>query len=150
VIADRVRGALLYACAGVVLVAGSVWWFRAAPRDAAGPQIEQWRRTAERLLPDAGRQEAVDTLALAAGVDHEVVANVAVGLHTLSVVCVGGQASEVRIRLGTQDSGRGMPCSGSRPPVSLDVALPGQLRMNVSVGDAGPVVLRYSLQRAAG
>jgi len=145
---DRVRGAVLYACAGLVLVAGGVWWFRAAPHEAPAAQTEQWRLTAERLLPDDDREEAAETLTLAAGVDHEVVADVSVGSKTLTVVCVGGQASEVRISLSPQDSGRGMRCSGGDPPVRLDVALPGQLRLNVSVGEAGPVVFRYSIRRA--
>lgn len=146
-IGERIRGALLYACTGAVLVAGSLWWVKAAPRDAPGPQIEQWRLTAERLLPDADRQEAADTLALAASVDHEVVANVGTGDHALTVVCVGDQASDVRISLGVNDSGLRVPCSGENRPVSLKVALAGQLQMNVSVGDAGPVVFRYSVRR---
>lgn len=148
-IGERVRGALLYGCAGAVLAAGSVWWIRAAPRDAPGPRIEQWRLAAERLLPDVDRQEAADTLALAARVDHEVVANVSTGDHALSVVCVGDQASEVRISLGVNDSGLRVPCSGENRLVSLKVALTGQLQMNVSVGDVGPVVFRYSIRLVA-
>lgn len=149
-IGERVRGALLYASAGLVLVAGSAWWVRAAPRPAPASQVERWQLTAERLLPDTDGQEAADTLALAAGVDHEVVASIGTGDHALSVVCVGGQASEVRISLGVNDSGVRVPCFGTHQSLSFDVGLAGWLRLNVSVGAAGPVVFRYSIRPAAG
>ena len=149
-IGDRARGVLLYVCAGMVLVAGGFWWFRAAPRDIFSREVEQWRLSAERLLPDVDRQEAADTLALAAGVDHEVLANLADAAYDVSVVCVGGAASQVRVSLGVQnDSGLGLECSGSQRSTSLhNVGLAGQLRMNVSVGEAGPVVFRYCVLRA--
>ena len=142
---DRTRGLLLYACASVVLVAGGFWWFRTAPQDAGSPQVEQWRLSAEQLLPDVEGQQAADTLALAAGVDHEVIANLANGVYAVSVVCVGSPASQVRVSLGTDDSGRGLNCGTDQRSISFNVGLAGQLRMNVSVGAAGPVVFRYTI-----
>ena len=146
-IGERARGALLYAFAGLVLVGGGAWWVRAAPREAPGSRIEQWRLAAERLLPDADRQEAAETLPLAAGVDRKVVASIGNGGHALSVVCVGGRASEVRISLGINDSGMRVPCFGAHRLLSLNVGLAGKLQLDVSVGDAGPVVFRYSIRR---
>ena len=145
-IGDRTRGVLLYACASVLLVVGGFWWFRAAPREVGNAEVEQWRASAEQLLPDIDGQRAGDTLALAAGVDHEVIANLANGTYQVSVVCVGGPSSQVRVSLGTDDSGRGLGCGSDQRAISFNVGLAGQLRMNVSVGDAGPVVFRYVMR----
>jgi hypothetical protein len=139
----------LYAGAAALLAAGVFWWVRAAPPGSRGSEVEQWRASALRLMPDDENQNDADTLTLAAGVDHEVVADVGVGQFVVSVVCVGGALSEVRVSLGEvgKDSGLGLKCTGDRPPFGFKVGLGGQLRMKVSVSDAGPVVFRYSLLR---
>jgi hypothetical protein len=41
-----------------------------------------------------------------------------------------------------------MACTGEPRPDGFSVTTAGQLRMNVSVGAAGPVVFRYTLLRA--
>jgi hypothetical protein len=144
---DRARGALLYACAALMLAGGGVWWFRAAPRERVDPKIKAWRASAERLLPGADNQTDADTIALTAGEDHEVVANVANGSYQVSMICVGAEGTIVRVSLGEvgDDSGRGLDCGGARTPASFKVGVAGQLRANVSVGSAGPVVFRYAL-----
>jgi predicted naringenin-chalcone synthase len=53
VMGDRARGVALYATAAVLLAGGAAWWIRAAPGEEIDPMIEQWRLSAERLLPDA-------------------------------------------------------------------------------------------------
>jgi hypothetical protein len=147
---ERVRGAVLYACAVALLAAGGVWWFRAAPRQEADPQIERWKQSALRLLPDVDAQEHAGTLALPAGIDREVTAEIDPGEYAVSVVCVGGAESQVRVSLGETgyDSGLGLTCAGDNRPDNFRVTVANPLRMNVSVNNAGPVVFRYSLLRA--
>jgi hypothetical protein len=144
---DRGRGVLLYACSALLLAGGGVWWFRAAPHERVDPQIQAWRTSAEKMLPDAENQADADTIALTAGEDHEVVANVGNGSYQVSVICVGAEGSMVRISLGEvgDDSGRGLDCAGDHTPYSFPVGIAGQLRANVSVGATGPVIFRYSL-----
>jgi uncharacterized protein DUF6023 len=147
---ERVRGVVLYATAAVLLAAGVTWWFRAAPHQPRYPTIEQWQASAQRLLPDVAEQEGADTIALSAGADHEVVADVGSAEYEVAFVCVGGDDSQVRVTLGQigDDSGRGMACTGEPHPDGFSVTTAGQLRMNVSVGAAGPVVFRYTVLRA--
>jgi hypothetical protein len=93
--------------------------------------------------------EADDTIALGAGVDREVSVQLEDGSHHIEVVCVGGADSLVRVSLGSSnDSGRGMDCTGGEQPMSFDVGLAGGLRMNLNVGSAGPVVVRYAVTKA--
>ena len=147
--ADRVRGAVLYAGAVVLLVVGGVWWVRAAPRQLTDSAVAQWTATAERLLPAPDDAEADDTLELAAGVDREVSVQLEDGSHHIEVVCVGGANSLMRVSLGSyNDSGRGMGCTGNTQPMSFDVGLAGGLRMKLSVGEASAVVVRYAVTKA--
>lgn len=147
---DRGRGLLLYATAALLLAGGGTWWVRAAPHDPPQPSFEQWRRSAERLLPDLDDQDQAGTLMLDAGTDHEVLSEPGEGEIAVVYVCVGGAGSQVRISLGrTGDSGHGLACSGDVQPNSFKVGVAGALRMKVSVNDAGPVIFRYSLLRTA-
>jgi hypothetical protein len=149
VTADRIRGAVLYAGAVVLLAAGGVWWVRAAPRQPVELDVTQWTATAQRLLPAPDEAEADDTIELGAGVDREISVKVDDGSHHLEVVCVGGQDSVVRVTLGTyHDSGRGLDCAGSQRPTGFNLGVAGGLRMNLSVGGSGPVVFRYTVTKA--
>jgi Family of unknown function (DUF6023) len=136
---------VLYGCTAAVLAGGGTWWVAAAPEARTDRQIEQWRAAAEKLLPEDGRQEDVDTVALPGGAEHEVLSNVSNGEHTVSVACVGSGDSVVRVSLGDGgDSGRGLRCADDgHPPDTFAVAVAGQIRMNVNVSDNGPVVFRY-------
>ncbi|MEU4239130.1 DUF6023 family protein [Actinoplanes sp. NPDC026619] len=144
---DRARGVVLYTCAALLLAGGGVWWVRAAPRQVTDSRIAQWQQDAQRLLPDDDEQRVAGTVPLAAGADHEVVADLDTGEYRVSVICVGGAESQVRVSLGDAgtDSGRGLDCEGGSEPNNFTVGTAGQLRMNVTVGAAGPVVFRYSL-----
>ncbi|WP_433307882.1 DUF6023 family protein [Actinoplanes sp. CA-030573] len=148
---DRARGIVLYACALVLLAGGGLWWLRAAPHDDPDPRLAQWRRSAQELLPEAGDQEAGDTVALSAGRDHLVLSDVESGEFQVSVVCVGPAESQVRVSLGEagSDSGHGLSCAGGEPADSFTVSTSGQLRLHVSVNEAGPVIFRYALVRTA-
>ena len=148
-IGDRARGAVLYAVTAVLLAGGATWWLRAAPQGRPDPTIEQWRQTALQMLPDQEDQDEADTLALAANSDHQVLANLDSGNYRLTVVCVGANDSQVRISLGDYgtDSGRGLECAGGSDRENFDVGTSGQLRIYLNVGEAGPVVFRYTLQR---
>jgi Family of unknown function (DUF6023) len=149
VIGERGRGAVLYGCALALLAAGGTWWVLAAPRRAADPRIEAWERAAQRLLPATSPGADSGMVALAPGADHDVLPRVEEGNYTISVVCVGGDGSEVRVSLGNAgtDSGMGLQCAGNDRPESFSVAVAGELRLRVSVGEAGPVVFRYALFR---
>jgi hypothetical protein len=147
--ADRARGVALYAAAAVLLAGGTTWWFRAAPGDEIDPMIEQWTLSAEKLLPDAAGEDDAETVAFAAGSDHQLVSVVDAGRYQVSVVCVGGGGdSRVRVSLGEAgtDSGRGLSCAQGETD-RFEVATAGRLRMYVTVDDAGPVVFRYTLLR---
>jgi hypothetical protein len=147
---DRARGTVLYAGAAVLLGAGGVWWVAAAPSQPRDARIEEYRATALRLLPDVASQIDAGSVALAAGAEREVLAEVGNGELLVSVVCVGGENSRLRISLGeVGDSGHGMDCSGDVVPENFSVTAVGELRMNVSVNEAGPVVFRYSMLRPA-
>jgi len=149
---DRARGVALYAATALVLAGGTTWWFRAAPAEEVDPLVAQWRGSALRLLPDAADEEDADTLALAANSDHEMVSQVDPGKYQVSVVCVGGPDSRVRVSMGEAaiDSGRGLTCSDGAQMDQFEVGTSGRLRLYVSVGDFGPVVFRYTLLRTAG
>jgi hypothetical protein len=150
VMGERARGAVLYTCAALLLGAGGIWWFHAAPRQKVDPQIQAWQRSAEQMLPDIEQQESADTLTLPAGTEREVSANVGNGSFLVTIVCVGGAGSQVRVSLSdADDSGRGLDCVGDHTPDNFNVGIADQLRMNVSVGDSGPVVFRYSVLRTA-
>ncbi|MEV6297783.1 DUF6023 family protein [Actinoplanes sp. NPDC051861] len=146
---ERGRGAVLHLLAVVILAVGATWWWRAAPRQAGDPRLHHWRLNAEQLLPDAGDQEAASTVALSAGSGHEEVAQTTgTGEYVVSVVCAGDTGSRVRVSLGKVDTGRGVRCSGVRTPEMFSVGLAGSLHLRINVDEVGPVVFRYTLQRA--
>jgi hypothetical protein len=148
-VGERARGAVLYACAGLVLAGGGVWWVRAAPRETTDPRIEQWQNSATRLLPDTDNQDSAGTVALDAGADQDVLAEGGAGSFLVSVICVGGAGSTARVSLSdTDDSGHGLDCTGDPTPFQFRVSLSDQLRIHVTVNDSGPVVFRYSLTRS--
>ena len=148
---DRARGVALYATAALLLAAGTTWWFRAAPGEAVDPLVAQWRASALKLLPDTAGQEDADILSFAADSDHEMVSRVDPGKYQVSVVCVGGPDSRVRISMGeaATDSGRGLNCADGARIEQFEVGTSGRLRLYVSVGDFGPVVFRYTLLRTS-
>ena len=131
---DRARGLLIYGFAAVLLAAGSLWWSQ-RPVDT---------RLEQRLLPES------EVLLLPPGADHQVVAAAGGGEYTVWMVCTGGAGSRVRVSMGSaaDDSGRGLDCAGE--PAHFTVSVGGRLRMNVRVGDAGPVVFRYAVVRPDG
>jgi hypothetical protein len=146
---DRARGAVIYAGAAAVLGAGAFWWFAAVPHEPRDPEIEQYRQTVQRLLPDVASQVDAGMVSLPAGVEQEVVAEVGMGTFLVSAVCAGGAGSQVRISLGDDgDSGRGLDCAGEAVPVNFTVSAAGELRIHVSVNESGPIVFRYSLLRS--
>jgi hypothetical protein len=151
VTSDRARGVALYATAALLLAGGTTWWFRAAPGQEIDPLIAQWRESAVKLLPDTAGEGDEDTVALAANSDHEMVSDVEPGKYQVSVVCVGGPDSRVRVSMGeaATDSGRGLNCADGAQMEQFDVGTSGRLRLYVTVGDFGPVVFRYTLLRTA-
>ena len=83
--------------------------------------------------------------------DFGHVSRVDPGKYQVSVVCVGGPDSRVRISMGeaATDSGRGLNCADGARMEQFEVGTSGRLRLYVSVGDFGPVVFRYTLLRTS-
>ncbi|MFF5082304.1 DUF6023 family protein [Actinoplanes sp. NPDC000266] len=157
---DRLRGVVLYSMAAALLAGGAAWWLVTAPDDTRPTsQAEQWRRTAERLLPDVGTQEDGATMTLTPGAEQQVSTEVPSGQYSVAMVCVGGVGSTVRVSLDNSeggfgdfsgiggDSGLGMSCEQERSPETFPVQLSDALRMTVSAGQDSEVVFRYSLVR---
>ena len=144
---------MLYATAAALVAAGAAWWVVAAPEKSAGSPTDRWRGTAERLLPDDPLQQDGGTETLGAGADQQVGTDLPVGSYLVSVLCVGGAGSTVRVALseGGNDSGLGLSCEGEPSPDSFPVALADGLRMTVTVSEgAGPVVFRYIVTKRPG
>ena len=147
---DRAWGVVLYSLAGLVLLAGGVWFFLAAPVTDESPQVVAWRATAERVLPDLPLQEMAETLVISG--PSERTAPVDGGSYLLSMVCAG-LGGQVRVQLGTgTDSGRVVPCGEQDPGVArLGVALADELRMRLSTeNESAGVVFRWRLERSPG
>jgi hypothetical protein len=145
---DRAARATPYALALVLLVAGVVWFVRAAPETGEDPAVTAGRETVERLLPDLPRQAQAETMILAAGVRTERSTAVPGGSYVLAMLCVGDGQVRVRLSASGEDSGRAVPCAASDPkPVSLTVGLADDLFMAVSAETAGPAVFRWRVTR---
>jgi hypothetical protein len=149
---EQARGAILYGCAAVLLTGGAVWWAVSAPAGTDNSQVEQWRTEARKLLPDSENLYASDSVALEPNIDQQVVEDLGQGEFMVTVVCAGAPDSQLRVSLGDlgADSGHGLRCTGDRSPDVFSVSVVDDLRMNVSVGDAGPVVFRYTVLRQGG
>jgi hypothetical protein len=147
--ADRAAGAAPYALALVLLVAGGVWFVRAAPETGEDPAMVAARATAERLLPDLQRQTEAETMVLAASKRVERTTAVQGGSYALAMLCVG--EGQIRVRLSNTglDSGRAVPCEREDPqPVELTVGLADDLFLAVSAETDGPAVFRWRVVRA--
>jgi len=146
---DRVAGAAPYALALVLLVAGVLWFVRAAPRTGEDPAVVAGRATVERLLPDVTRQAQAQTMVLAAGQRTERSTSVQGGSYAVAMVCVGDGQVRVRLSETGEDSGRAVPCGTAEPqPVELTVGLASQLFLAVSAETQGPAVFRWRAIRA--
>ena len=146
---ERARGVVLYATAGLLVAGGAAWWAGSAPPGRDNDQVDEWRATVEQQLPDTENQADAATSVLRAGADQSFETSVATGEYLVSMICRGGPESLVRVSLSQfgRDSGRGLRCSGQRPPDSFKVGLGDVVRLNVVVSDNGPVVFRYHVQR---
>jgi hypothetical protein len=145
---DRAAGVALYAFALVLLLAGGIWFVRAAPDVGEDPEVAAGRAAVERLLPDVPRQAQAETMVLAEGVRTERTTVVAGGSYALAMLCVG--AGQVRVRLSAtgEDSGRAVPCAAREPkPVELTVGLADGLFLAVSAETRGTAVFRWRATR---
>lgn len=121
---DRSRTLQLYALAGVLLIGGIVWFFRAAPYLGDDPRVLAWQATVIRELPDVQPQVGSDTLMIGSGAEREARAPVDGGSFTLTMICAG--VGQVRVRLsavGSNDTGRAVPCADVPQVVTLTVGL---------------------------
>jgi len=148
---ERGRGALLYAGAALLVLGGGAWFVVAAPRTGADPRVSRWMQTAARALPDQPLQIKSETMVVINNMTGERTDDVDGGSYSLSMVCLG-DGGQVRVRLSSNaddDSGRGVPCTGSPATVTLSVALATQFYMFVSGENlAGTAVFRWRLDRA--
>ncbi len=147
--AERAADAAPYALALILLVAGGVWFVRAAPDTGEDPAVTAGRATVERLLPDLARQAEAETVVLPAGKRTERNTSVRGGSYALAMLCAG--EGQVRVRLSDTglDSGRAVPCDRQDPqPVELTVGLADELFMAMSAETDGPAVFRWRVTRA--
>ncbi|MFI7369591.1 DUF6023 family protein [Actinoplanes sp. NPDC049668] len=145
---DRARSVTIYGLAAALLLAGLLWFVRAAPETGEDPAVTAGRETVERLLPDLSLQSEAETMVLAAGVRTERSTSVRGGSYALAMLCVGD--GQVRVRLSTQgvDSGRAVRCGQGEPqPVELTVGLADEFYMAVSAETDGPAVFRWRVVR---
>jgi hypothetical protein len=149
VIDDWGRGALLYSLAGVVLLGGGLWFFRAAPATGDDPRVAGWRETAERLLPELPLQASAETMVLVSGASVERNTPVDGGSYTLSMVCAGTGRIRVQLSASGNDSGRAVSCSDDPDADRVRVALADEFYIRVSVeDDDGGAVFRWRLERS--
>ena len=150
---ERGRGVVLYALAGILLLAGALWFHRAAPVGAEDPRVKSWRAAAVRLLPDLPFQVTADTVVLPGGTSTHRDQSVDGGSYSLSMVCLA-ESGSVRVRLSTSgdDSGRAVPCAARSPAsVSLTVGLADDFFLQMSAETGGrTAVFRWRLDRARG
>ena len=150
-IGDRARGATLYALAGVLLLGGAVWFFRAAPDTGPDPRIAAWRTTAEAALPDLPLQAMAETVVLAGDLATEQSTPVDGGSYSLSMICAG--TGQVRVQLSSSgtDSGRAVRCAEAPAVDRIRVAVADDFFIRVSAeNDDGGAVFRWRLERSRG
>jgi len=146
---DRARGATLYLLAAIVLVAGGVWFFAAAPATGAHPALVAGREIAEGLLPDLPLQVEAETMVLAAGVRQERSTPVPGGSYALEVLCVGDGQVRVWLSATGAESGRAVRCAEANPePIVLTMGLADEFFMAASAETDGPAVFRWRFTRA--
>jgi hypothetical protein len=140
---------LLYSLAAVLLVAGGLWFFRAAPQFGPDPRLAVWRAAVIRVVPDLKPQVSSATVILGAPApSSEQLDGLDSGSYTLTVACAGESVGRVRIRLSAtgNDSGRAVQCADDPTPVTLTVALADSFVMLISAETAGrPAVFRWRL-----
>lgn len=145
---DRARGATLYALAVILLVAGGVWFFAAAPVTGADPALVASRETAEELLPDLPLQVEAETMVLSAGVRRQRSTSVPGGSYALEALCLGDGQVRVWLSATGVDSGRAARCAAANPePMELTMGLADEFFMAVSAETDSPVVFRWRVTR---
>ena len=145
---DQARGLQLYALAVLVLIGGGVWFFRAAPNLGGDAQVQAWRATVTRELPDVQPQIDAGTVLVARGADSEATAQVPGGSFILTMICAG--AGHVRVRLSStgNDTGLPIPCADQPQPVTLKVGLGTEFYMSM-VAETDRAVFRWRLTPAS-
>jgi hypothetical protein len=149
---ERARGALLYGLSAVVLLAGGVWFVRAAPPPGEDPQVRAWRQSALESLPDLPLQVTAETVVLAGDRTTERTAMVDSGSYTLTMICLGG-GGQVRVRVSSigDDTGRAVPCGAEPESVTLRMALATEFLLRVSgETDGESAVFRWRLNPSRG
>ena len=149
---ERARGALLYGLTVAVLLAGGLWFVRAAPPPGEDPRIMAWRQSATESLPDLPFQVTAETLVLGGDRTTERTAAVNGGSYMLTMICLGA-GGQVRVRLSSagDDTGRAVPCGADPASVTLRMALATEFLLQVSgETDGNPAVFRWRLNPTRG
>jgi hypothetical protein len=148
---ERARGALLYGLSAIVLLAGGVWFVRAAP-PGEDSEVTAWRQRALESLPDLPFQVTAETVVLAGDRTTERTAMVDSGSYTLTMICLGG-GGQVRVRVSSigDDTGRAVPCRAEPESVTLRMALATEFLLRVSgETDGESAVFRWRLNPSRG
>jgi Family of unknown function (DUF6023) len=145
---ERSRGLQLYALAAALLIGAVVWFIRAAPYVGADPRVLAWQATVVQALPDVQPQVGSDMVMIGAGALREARAPVDGGSFTLTMVCAG--VGGVRVRLsavGSNDTGRAVPCADAPQAVSLTVGLGSEFYLSMEA-ETTEAVFRWRLTPA--
>jgi hypothetical protein len=145
---EQSRALQLYALAAVLLIGGIVWFVRAAPYVGDDPRVLAWQATVIRELPDVQPQVGSDTLMLGSGAEREARAPVDGGSFALTMICAG--VGQVRVRLsaiGSNDTGRAVPCTDAPRTVTLTVGLGTEFYLSMQ-SETSEAVFRWRLTPA--
>jgi hypothetical protein len=142
---NGVIGALLYAVTVLLLVAGTLWWLRAAPVVGTDPQIIAWRLAVERLLPDRQEQIMARTVVVRTAGSSRVDAQTRPGRHFLFFLCAGQGQVLLRLSPTGPDSGRLVSCNDRPRLESLVVGVADRFTMRIEGLSPTTVVFRWQL-----
>jgi Family of unknown function (DUF6023) len=147
----RLRGAVIYAAAAVLLAAGALWYAGAAP---AGPspslRLAAWRQAVARALPPVEGLVVGDAFELAAGATRQARAEeMPFAVYRVVMACAG--TGRVRAQLGASGTTvRLVPCDGRPSPVEVRRGLSGDVILYLTADTTAPAVFGWQLIRPGG
>jgi hypothetical protein len=144
---ERLGGAVLYGTAVLLLAAGALWWFRAAPAPTADPRLVAGWESVERGLPDRDGQAGARTFVMGDGSDTEETLDVDMGVFQLYLLCSGKGWLRTRMGLFAEQPGRLVPCTDPPTLVTVTTSRTDRLHATLSAAVEGRAVVRWQAMR---
>ena len=143
---ERATGAVLYPAAALVLAAGAVWWFRAAPQPTVDPRLAAAWASAERVLPDREGQLGARTFVVANGSQADETVDVDEGVYQLYVLCAGEGTLRGRVETFGEGPEQSMPCTDPPTLTTVTTRVAEEFRLTLSSASVErPAVVRWQL-----